>query len=342
MSHYSGRNIGAATAQARIRIFNWVAAAALLTATLNDARGTTSEEPFDYMGGNALAGEEGGSGWASTWIPQTGGGMIVTEDGSLTYPGLVSSGGKMHCSDTSGLTTATVTYRTNAVPFTNGVVYARCLAQRLNNERRYFGLSFFNDKTEKMLLGQGSGFSTWTLNHVVITNNLGTNTLVSTVSSTNVSLLVMKLQLQDGNDRVTFWVNPDLALPEDETTAVGGTNYVMDLDVGQITRVRVGGGAYSASLGVYPAEHYLDEISLSTDSPFPLPPPALTCSAAAGRLTVSWPSGYLGWTLQAQTNTLSTGITTWAGTDIPGTDLVTSTNIPVSADNPMVFFRLRH
>jgi hypothetical protein len=73
-----------------------------------------------------------------------------------------------------------------------------------------------------------------------------------------------------------------------------------------------------------------------------LPPPILTCSAANGTLTVSWPSQYLGWTLQAQTNTLSTGLTpTWAGTDIPGTELVTSTDIPISQDNPAVFFRLR-
>jgi hypothetical protein len=73
-----------------------------------------------------------------------------------------------------------------------------------------------------------------------------------------------------------------------------------------------------------------------------LPPPILTCSAANGTLTVSWPSQYLGWTLQAQTNTLSTGLTTtWAGTDIPGTDSVTSTDIPISLDNPAVFFRLR-
>jgi hypothetical protein len=73
-----------------------------------------------------------------------------------------------------------------------------------------------------------------------------------------------------------------------------------------------------------------------------LPPPTLTCSAANGMLTVSWPAQYLGWTLQAQTNALSAGLTTtWAGTDIPGTDLVTSTSIPMSLDNPAVFFRLR-
>ncbi len=70
--------------------------------------------------------------------------------------------------------------------------------------------------------------------------------------------------------------------------------------------------------------------------------PILTCSANNGVITVSWSPLYLGWTLQAQTNSLSTGLTTtWAGTDIPGTDLVTSIDIPISLDNPAVFFRLR-
>jgi hypothetical protein len=70
--------------------------------------------------------------------------------------------------------------------------------------------------------------------------------------------------------------------------------------------------------------------------------PILACSAANGILTVSWSPLYVGWTLQAQTNTLSTGLTsTWAGTDIPGTDLITSTSMPISLDNPAVFFRLR-
>lgn len=73
-----------------------------------------------------------------------------------------------------------------------------------------------------------------------------------------------------------------------------------------------------------------------------MPPPTLACSVANGVLSVSWPAAYLGWTLQVQTNALNTGLTaTWTGTDIPGTDLVTSTSIPISQDNPAVFFRLR-
>jgi len=68
-------------------------------------------------------------------------------------------------------------------------------------------------------------------------------------------------------------------------------------------------------------------------------PPTLTCRRrASGVVTVSWPSYYLGWTLQVQTNAFSS---TWTGTDIPGSDLVTSTNISPDVDIPAVFFRLR-
>ena len=86
----------------------------------------------------------------------------------------------------------------------------------------------------------------------------------------------------------------------------------------------------------------MDEISISSVSPFP-PLPSLTCVASNGSLMVSWPPAYLGWILQAQTNALSVGLTpTWAGVDLAGTDLVTSTNIPINLDPSMVSFRLRH
>jgi hypothetical protein len=48
----------------------------------------------------------------------------------------------------------------------------------------------------------------------------------------------------------------------------------------------------------------------------------------------------LGWILQQQTNSLATGLSTnWA--DVPGTALVTSTNLTVNPANQTIFFRLR-
>jgi len=51
---------------------------------------------------------------------------------------------------------------------------------------------------------------------------------------------------------------------------------------------------------------------------------------------LSWPAGYVGWILQEQTNALATN---W--TDLPDTAAVTSTNVPLVAENPAVFYRLR-
>jgi hypothetical protein len=69
-------------------------------------------------------------------------------------------------------------------------------------------------------------------------------------------------------------------------------------------------------------------------------PTNLTWSVSGNQLTLSWPSAYLGWTLQVQTNALSEGISSnWK--DVPGTDTVTSTTVTVDPDDAAVFFRLR-
>jgi len=59
-------------------------------------------------------------------------------------------------------------------------------------------------------------------------------------------------------------------------------------------------------------------------------------------LALSWPATHLGWTLQAQTNSLNVGLTTNGWVDVLGTASVTSTNIPIVPSNPTVFFRLRN
>jgi hypothetical protein len=69
----------------------------------------------------------------------------------------------------------------------------------------------------------------------------------------------------------------------------------------------------------------------------------ITASVVNGgtALNVSWPTTHLGWTLQAQTNSLNTGLSTnWA--DVGGTASVTSTNLPIAPENPAVFYRLRN
>jgi hypothetical protein len=67
----------------------------------------------------------------------------------------------------------------------------------------------------------------------------------------------------------------------------------------------------------------------------PITPTNILATAAGGNLNLSWPSSYLGWSLQVQTNILSTNWVT-----IPGCESVTATNFPFSTTNGAMFYRM--
>jgi len=61
--------------------------------------------------------------------------------------------------------------------------------------------------------------------------------------------------------------------------------------------------------------------------------------ASGSSMTLSWPADHLGWRLQVQTNTLGGGLgTNWV--TLPGSDLVTNTNITINKSGSTVFYRL--
>jgi autotransporter-associated beta strand protein len=65
----------------------------------------------------------------------------------------------------------------------------------------------------------------------------------------------------------------------------------------------------------------------------------ITFSANSGSLSLSWPVDHLGWSLQVQTNALSTGLgTNWV--TVPGSSSVTATNFTINPANGSVFYRL--
>ena len=80
---------------------------------------------------------------------------------------------------------------------------------------------------------------------------------------------------------------------------------------------------------------YLPPVTIST-----LPTNIVT--AVSGKtLTLSWPADHLGWKLQVQTNSLSTGLgTNWV--IVPGSETVTSTNITINPANGSTFYRLTY
>jgi len=68
-------------------------------------------------------------------------------------------------------------------------------------------------------------------------------------------------------------------------------------------------------------------------------PTNLDYSVSGNILTLTWPADHTGWTLQMQTNNLTSGLgTNWV--DVPGSANVNSTNITVDPTKPTIFFRL--
>lgn len=69
-------------------------------------------------------------------------------------------------------------------------------------------------------------------------------------------------------------------------------------------------------------------------------PTNITFTVSSSTLALSWPADHLGWILQQQTNSLSTGLgTNWV--DVPNSQNVTSTNINISPVTPSAYYRLR-
>jgi hypothetical protein len=68
-----------------------------------------------------------------------------------------------------------------------------------------------------------------------------------------------------------------------------------------------------------------------------LNPTNITTVVSGNLLTLSWPEDHRGWRLQVQTNQSGIG-TNWVA--LPGSDLVTITNIPINPGNGAVFFRM--
>jgi len=103
------------------------------------------------------------------------------------------------------------------------------------------------------------------------------------------------------------------------------------------TVVTVGGaglaGGTAPSLQINNGELYLSVVSAG-----PSGPGYLTNSITGNVLSLSWPAGQ-GWTLQVQTNSLSTGLgTNWVS--LPGSSSQSSTNITIDPTLPTEFFRL--
>jgi hypothetical protein len=100
-------------------------------------------------------------------------------------------------------------------------------------------------------------------------------------------------------------------------------------------RITVTGTSQS---GGYPS--FYECLVYSTGAPvISLAPVKVIAAVSSNTLGLSWPADHLGWHLQVQTNAPGRGLTTnWL--TVPGSDLVTSTNIAMNPASGAGFFRL--
>lgn len=155
------------------------------------------------------------------------------------------------------------------------------------------------------------------------TNNYSGNTTVS-----NGTLVVQQLCLTT-NANVAIAAGAKLQLN------FSGTNQVGGLSFNSINQpVGVHSSATDPAFLAGPG-------SLLVTPPIPTTPTNLSFSVSSGILTLSWPSNYLGWSLQVQTDSLMTGLSTnWIV--VPGSSSVITTNVPLSKTNAAVFYRLMY
>ena len=71
-------------------------------------------------------------------------------------------------------------------------------------------------------------------------------------------------------------------------------------------------------------------------------PTNITATVSGNLLQLSWPADHIGWTLQAQTNSLGAGLNPNAAAwfNVPGSTSVNSVNIMIDPAKGTVFYRL--
>ncbi len=140
----------------------------------------------------------------------------------------------------------------------------------------------------------------------------------------------------------------------DQLRVVGPLAFGGTLQITNISTPLTGGESYK----LFSAASYSGNFSAITGSPgpgvgwqfnavngvltvFSTVPANLVSTVTGDTLKIFWPADHLGWVLQVQTNEVGAGLgTNWI--TLPGTSSLTEYDVPLSAGNGSVFYRLIH
>jgi len=179
-----------------------------------------------------------------------------------------------------------------------------------------------------------------------LTASIGTLTAGGTATVSGSVLMKIDRAATTNSDRL---VTPSLVVNAGATLAVnniGSTNLVAG-DTFTLFSTPISGSFSVTTLPPLPSSSLYWTNKLSVNGTIAVAstvnvntnPTNITATVSGSTLTLSWPADHLGWHLQVQTNTLSTGLgTNWI--TIPGSDTVTSTNVIINPANDSVFYRM--
>ncbi|MGH7979233.1 MAG: hypothetical protein ACREE6_07645, partial [Limisphaerales bacterium] len=96
-------------------------------------------------------------------------------------------------------------------------------------------------------------------------------------------------------------------------------------------------GAYRSSLAISSS----NTLDLIVGSAINTSATSISFNVTNNHLYLSWPQDHTGWTLQAQTNALSVGISTnWV--NVPDSTATNAIVVPINVTNGCVFYRLTY
>jgi PEP-CTERM motif-containing protein len=236
------------------------------------AAAITAQTNFnDITGGGAvLIPQGGGTGWSTTWLSTAAldssgpNNVLVTTVGSNNREEVLTTAGNGGTAF-RGLNTAL----TDSL---NNTAYIHFDAQNLNDGLRFWGISLFSGTTERMLIGQGTGFTHWTINNTTTTSNTLSvaGTVETSIDDSDPANLLVKIVFGGfgSPETLKFWVNPNYGVSENDAAnnaALIGT-FTTALDWGSIDRLRIGSGNNSGA-NTY-AAHWIDNLEINDSSPF--------------------------------------------------------------------------
>jgi autotransporter-associated beta strand protein len=178
------------------------------------------------------------------------------------------------------------------------------------------------------------------------TNTIGTLTVGGAVSVSGAVVIKINHGVSPNSDKL---VAPSVAISSGATLTVnniGSTNLVAG-DTFTLFSTPVSGSFTTVTLPALPATNLAWTNKLAVNGSIGVVAVAtvntsrtnITFTVSSGnQLILSWPADHIGWHLQAQTNSLSTGLgTNWV--TIPGTDTIGSYTNTINPANGAVFYR---